>query len=79
MKINKTVTRFILALIGIAFSMVWFVLLLFQEAPESNRDLISAITGALIAICLKEIYGFFFGSSQSSDDKTEMMNGTNPQ
>ena len=79
MKINKTVTRFILALIGIAFSMAWFVLLLFQEAPESNRDLISAITGALIAICLKEIYGFFFGSSQSSDDKTEMMNGTNPQ
>lgn len=74
MKINKTVTRFILAILGISFSMAWFVLLLFQEAPEANRDLISAVTGALIAICLKEIYGFFFGSSQSSDDKTDMIN-----
>lgn len=74
MKLDKTTTKFILALIGILFSMSWFVLLIFKEAPEGNRDLISAITGALIAICIKEIYGYYFGSSQGSSDKTEMMN-----
>lgn len=74
MKIDKTSTRFILAMTGLLFSMTWFILLLFKDAPEANRDLISAVTGALIAICLKEIYGYFFGSSQSSQDKTDMMN-----
>lgn len=73
MELNKTTTKFILALIGILFSMSWFVLLLFKEAPEGNRDLINVITGALIAICIKEIFGYYFGSSQGSSDKTEMM------
>lgn len=77
MKIEKNLVRFILALIGLVFSMTWFVLLLYQEAPESNRDLISAITGALITVCLKEIYGYFFGSSQSSQDKTDILNESN--
>jgi len=74
MKLDKSTTRFILAMTGLLFSMTWFILLLFKDAPEANRDLISAITGALIAICLKEIYGYFFGSSQSSQDKTDLMN-----
>lgn len=71
MNINKNTVRFILALIGLVFSMSWFILLLFKETPEPNRDLISAITGALITVCLKEIYGYFFGSSQSSQDKSD--------
>lgn len=74
MKIDKNLIRFILAIIGLVFSMAWFVLLLFKEAPEPNRDLISAITGALITVCLKEIYGYWFGSSQSSQDKTDFIN-----
>ena len=74
MKINKTQTRFILAMIGLVFSMSWFILLIFVEPPETNRDMISAITGAVIAICLKEVFGYFFGSSQGSDDKTDMIN-----
>lgn len=74
MKLDKTNTKFILALTGILFSMAWFILLLFKAGPQENRDLISAITGALIAICIKEIYGYYFGSSQGSSDKTEMMN-----
>lgn len=75
MKIDKTTTRFILACAGVLFAFIWFIMLVFFEPPEANRDLISTITGAIIAICIKEIYGFFFGSSQGSADKTELMNG----
>ena len=75
MKINKTSIRFILACVGLAFSMAWFILLLFVEPPEVNRDMISAATGAIIAICLKEVFGYFFGSSQGSADKTDILNG----
>ena len=75
MKINKTTIRFILAMVGLAFSIAWFILLLFIDAPEANRDMISAVTGAIIAICLKEVFGYYYGSSQGSDDKTDMMGG----
>lgn len=78
MKINKQSIRFILALLGVAFSMTWFVMLLFVTPPEINRDVVSAFSGALIAICLKEVYGFWFGSSQGSDDKNGVINSTNP-
>lgn len=74
MKLTKTNIRFILALAGIAFSITWFIMLLFVTPPEVNRDMVSAITGAIIAICLKEVYGYYYGSSQGSADKTEMLN-----
>lgn len=75
MKISKNLTRLILAIMGVVFCLAWFAALLFIPVPEVNRDLVNIITGAMIGVVLTQIYNYFFGSSQSSADKTDMMNG----
>lgn len=41
------------------------LLLFFREIPQSSRELLLVLTGALVAI-VKDVYGFEFGSSKDS-------------
>ena len=75
MKISKNLTQLILAIMGVVFCLAWFAALLFVSIPEANKDLVNIITGAMISVCLTQIYQYYFGSSKSSSDKTDMMNG----
>lgn len=79
MKINKNLIQFILAILGVIFSMSWFAGLLFMDIPEGNKDMINTITGALITVCLGQIFNYYYGSSKSSSDKTDIINNGTPQ
>jgi len=51
-------------------------LLIFIDVPQANSDLLNLVVGSLIA-SFTTIVGYFFGSSKSSADKTEILNKTN--
>ena len=44
-----------------------------SEMPQANKDIGLMIIGALVAK-FSDVVGYFFGSSKSSADKTEIMN-----
>lgn len=58
-------------LIFIGF-MACLFLLFYSTMPEGAKDFILVAVGALIAT-LKDVYGYYFGSSEGSNRKTELM------
>ena len=59
------------ALIVLAvFTLLYF--LVFNSIPESNRDILNLVVGAIIGAFIT-VVGYFFGSSKSSSDKTQIM------
>ena len=78
MKISKNLTQLILAVLGLIFCLAWFAGLYFIVIPEGNRDLVNIVTGALLATVLNQVYNYYFGSSKSSQDKTDLMNENKP-
>jgi len=60
------------ALIVVGFFTVLIVVFR-TEMPQSNKDIGLLIIGALVAK-FSDVVGYFFGSSKSSADKTELMN-----
>ena len=75
MKVSKNLTQLVLAVMGIIFCLAWFAGLYFIVIPEGNRDLVNIVTGALMGTVITQIYNYYFGSSKSSSDKTDIMNG----
>lgn len=73
MKVNKNITQLVMAIMGVVFCLAWFAALLFVPVPDANKDLINIITGALLSTCIAQIYNYYFGSSKSSADKTDIM------
>ena len=53
------------------FLLLYF--LVYQEVPEINKDILNIVVGALIGMA-GNIVNYFFGSSKSSADKTQMLN-----
>ena len=52
--------------------LICIYLLFFQPFPEASKDVLLIVVGALIAI-VKDVYGYYFGSSESSARKTELL------
>jgi len=48
-------------------------LLIKQEVPEKNTDVLNLVIGALIG-SFSTIVGYFYGSSKGSSEKTELLN-----
>ena len=48
------------------------VLLIFYEVPAGSRDVVMVATGQLLGLAVV-VVNYFFGSSKSSSDKTELM------
>tara|TARA_R110000796_G_scaffold202062_1_gene318317 strand:+ start:440 stop:949 length:510 start_codon:yes stop_codon:yes gene_type:complete len=58
----------------IGFSMVIVGMLFFLEIPETNRDVVNLILGVLVGTGLTGVFNYFYGSSQGSKDKSEILN-----
>jgi len=71
-KVN-TIAMYILAgIITIGFFIVLFMLI-FVKIPEGNESMLNIALGALIGSFSGGVVGYFFGSSQGSANKTEIM------
>jgi hypothetical protein len=72
-KKNNTIAMFILAgIITIGFFTV-LILLIFIKIPEGNESMLNIGLGSLITSFSGGVVGYFFGSSQGSANKTEIM------
>ena len=56
------------------FSATIVMMLFFIEIPDENRDIVNFILGVVIGTGLTSIFNFFFGSSQGSKDKSDILN-----
>jgi heme O synthase-like polyprenyltransferase len=59
------------AIIVIGFFLLLY-LLVYQQIPIENKDILNIVVGALIG-SFTTVVGYFYGSSKSSADKTEML------
>jgi hypothetical protein len=67
--INKVVTPFLaLGVVGLSFAL--FTVLIFVNVKPEAKDILIYILGVLSA-AVTQILSFYFGSSQSSKDKTD--------
>ena len=65
-------TRFFLAMIAIILGGLIVAALIFWPIPEGNREPLMLALGLVLAWG-GTAYGFFFGSSESSAQKTELL------
>ena len=60
------------AIIVIGFFLLLY-LLIYQNIPVNNKDILNIVIGALIG-SFTTVVGYFYGSSKGSSDKTKMIN-----
>jgi hypothetical protein len=64
--------------IGLTFlTLLYDFLFFFIQYPERNHDIINMTAGVLNTGCLVSIINFFYGSSKSSEKKTDMIEKMN--
>ncbi len=69
---NTEITKSILSLLVVVGVGVCLWLLFYFPLPQGSRDIILIVIGALVAT-FKDIYGYYFGSSEGSTRKTEIL------
>ena len=69
---TRTTTRFVLALLAILLGAGIIVALIYVPIPEGNREPLLLALGLVLAWGGKG-FDFYFGTSQSSADKTELL------
>ena len=68
----KNIFQYVLgALIVIGF-FVLMVVLVYTSVPDTNKDLLNLVVGALIG-SFATVVGYFYGSSLGSSDKNEIL------
>lgn len=73
---TKKIARYVLGgLIVIGFFAL-LILLVCKTIPEGNTEMLHMVVGALIGSFVT-VVGFYYGSSQSSQDKDEKLNAEN--
>ena len=66
LKIDMTIGVF-------GFSALIVLLLFFVKIPDQNRDVINFILGVVVGTGLTGIFNYFYGSSQGSKDKMNLI------
>lgn len=69
---TKNLVHYVLAAVVVVGFFALLYILLFQEIPEGNRDVLNLATGALIG-SFTSIIGYYFGSSKGSADKNNFL------
>lgn len=69
---NRNLTRFILGIIAIVLGGAIAAALIFYSIPEGNREPLLLALGLVLGWGTT-VFNFYFGTSQSSADKTELM------
>jgi drug/metabolite transporter (DMT)-like permease len=81
MNITKETYMYMLAGLVIVSTLIISVILIFVPIPEKSHDILMTVLVADVGMCIT-IVGYYFGSSKSSADKTELMskqaNSTTP-
>ena len=62
-----------LSILVIMFSFSFLYLLMFYTIPEGNKDIINIVIGMIIGTGFTSVVSFYFGSSEGSKKKTEML------
>lgn len=70
---SRETTRFILALIGLLLAGGIIAAMIFVRIPEQNKDVLQVTLGIVLGAALTLPFNFFFGTSQSSADKTAII------
>lgn len=70
---GKNSVRSGLAFLWSAFAISYLVLITVRPIPESNHRIVDTVLGFLLGTIVSGIIGYYFGSSQSSADKTELL------
>ena len=65
-----------LAVLAIVAFIALIYHLLYTKVPSENNDVMMILVGALIAI-VKDLYGYYFGTSEGSQRKTELLGEKN--
>lgn len=73
MKLSKTLIRFIIAMLAILASLGLILTLVFVTIPVDNRDIFFTSLGVILGWGSSGV-GFYLNTSQSSQDKTDIMN-----
>ena len=71
--ITKERYMYILGGFVVGFAVAVVVALVFYPVPDPNRDIVNVSLGTLLGMAVT-VVSYFFGSSKSSADKTEMLN-----
>lgn len=65
--------KYLLAIISIVFTFLYLSAITFAPIPQNNVRFADTIMGALITLVLATVYNYFFGSSEGSHRKTDMI------
>ena len=69
----KNFMRGLLAVIWSAFVMAWLFNVTFKDIPKENIRIVDTILGFLMGTIIGGIFGYYFATSQSSTDKSEVI------
>jgi hypothetical protein len=69
-KITSKDIRNIIAVMIVTGCFVMVYLFLAKEIPQTNRDLVMVVAGAIVSN-LKDVTSYFFGSSKNEADKAK--------
>ena len=70
---GKNSVRSGLAFLWSSFAIFYLVLITVHQIPESNHRIVDTVLGFLLGTIVSGIVGYYFGSSQSSADKTDIL------
>lgn len=69
----KNFMRGLLAVTWSVFVMFWLFNVTFKDIPKENIRIVDTILGFLMGTIIGGIFGYYFATSQSSTDKSEVI------
>ncbi len=76
---GKNYMRSMLALLLIIFLMGYLVYVTIHPIPQENQHIVDMVLGFVMGTMGATIINFYFGSSQGSAEKNEILKTQNPQ
>jgi len=73
----KEIYMYILGALIVSGIFVLTAFFLFKEMPQTNKDIMLMLVGAMLAK-FSDVIGYFFGSSKGSADKNTMLYNSKP-
>jgi uncharacterized PurR-regulated membrane protein YhhQ (DUF165 family) len=70
---NKNTIRFVFASFWSIVAAVYIFGITFLDIPVTNHRAVDTVLGFVLGTIVATVMGFYFGSSQGSSDKTEIM------